>query len=229
VKDGPAAGWGGVWYVARREQTLGRRPGAEPVLGARRERLGRPQWTMLYSPDGLRAIRQPGPRWAGVGSAKACCVAGLGRRDGPGAGTVTAGAGSTSRTFRRLATAPHAGVRDRRPARRRERLARVGAGARRVVSARTGVVSTSPASSGRLTQRAAPDRAEAPRPARRRDDQPRAFSGVPRIDNFFKAASGTAPARALAGELRWSYRYAWTLSGRARNPARRLSGAIPRR
>src|SRR5207247_11118815 len=42
---------------------------------------------------------------------------------------------------------------------------------------------------------------------------PQSAFRVSRLDEFFQAAAdGAKPAR-LAGELRWSYRYAWTLQG----------------
>src|SRR5438445_3506490 len=42
---------------------------------------------------------------------------------------------------------------------------------------------------------------------------PQSAFRVSRLDEFFQAAADGAKPSALAGELRWSYRYAWTLQG----------------
>jgi len=43
--------------------------------------------------------------------------------------------------------------------------------------------------------------------------EPQSAFRVSRLDEFFQAAAEGAKAAPLAGELRWSYRYAWTLQG----------------
>src|SRR5256885_14079970 len=42
---------------------------------------------------------------------------------------------------------------------------------------------------------------------------PQSAFRVSRLDEFFQAAADGAKPAPLAGELRWSYRYAWTLQG----------------
>src|SRR5207302_288363 len=42
---------------------------------------------------------------------------------------------------------------------------------------------------------------------------PQSAFRVSRLDEFFQAVAEGAKAAPLAGELRWSYRYAWTLQG----------------
>src|SRR5256885_4978370 len=42
---------------------------------------------------------------------------------------------------------------------------------------------------------------------------PQSAFRVSRLDEFFQAAADGAKPLPLAGELRWSYRYAWTLQG----------------
>ena len=57
--------------------------------------------------------------------------------------------------------------------------------------------------------------------------EPASAFRVSRLDEFFQAAEGT-PARAVAGELRWSYGYTWTLQGvhGTRAPLKRRHGQI---
>src|SRR5438128_10821184 len=57
-------------------------------------------------------------------------------------------------------------------------------------------------------------------------DPQRAYR-VSRLDEFFQAAADGAKPASLAGELRWSYRYAWTLQGvhATRAPLKRRYGA----
>src|SRR5437588_377521 len=55
---------------------------------------------------------------------------------------------------------------------------------------------------------------------------PQSAFRVSRLDEFFQAAAEGAKPAALAGELRWSYRYAWTLQGvhATRAPLKRRYG-----
>lgn len=57
--------------------------------------------------------------------------------------------------------------------------------------------------------------------------EPASAFRVSRLDEFFQAADGT-PARAVAGELRWSYGYTWTLQGvhGTRAPLKRRHGQV---
>ncbi len=50
---------------------------------------------------------------------------------------------------------------------------------------------------------------------------------ISRLDEFFQAVADGAPATPLAGELRWSYRYTWTLQGvhGTRAPLKRRHGS----
>src|SRR2546422_9224134 len=43
--------------------------------------------------------------------------------------------------------------------------------------------------------------------------EPQSAFRVSRLDGFFQAAAEGAKPAELQGELRWSYRYAWTLQG----------------
>ncbi|HEY6156612.1 MAG TPA: hypothetical protein VIV88_04125, partial [Gemmatimonadales bacterium] len=56
---------------------------------------------------------------------------------------------------------------------------------------------------------------------------PQSAYRVSRLDEFFQAAADGAKPASLAGELRWSYRYAWTLQGvhATRAPLKRRYGA----
>lgn len=57
--------------------------------------------------------------------------------------------------------------------------------------------------------------------------EPASAFRVSRLDEFFQAAEGT-PARPVAGELRWSYGYTWTLQGvhGTRAPLKRRHGQV---
>ncbi|MGH7522295.1 MAG: glycoside hydrolase family 38 C-terminal domain-containing protein [Gemmatimonadales bacterium] len=59
------------------------------------------------------------------------------------------------------------------------------------------------------------------------DLEPASAFRVSRLDEFFQAAEGS-PARPVAGELRWSYGYTWTLQGvhGTRAPLKRRHGQI---
>ena len=59
------------------------------------------------------------------------------------------------------------------------------------------------------------------------DLEPASAFRVSRLDEFFQAADGT-PARPVAGELRWSYGYTWTLQGvhGTRAPLKRRHGQV---
>jgi len=59
------------------------------------------------------------------------------------------------------------------------------------------------------------------------DLEPASAFRVSRLDEFFQAAEST-PARAVAGELRWSYGYTWTLQGvhGTRAPLKRRHGQV---
>src|SRR5581483_2810163 len=62
------------------------------------------------------------------------------------------------------------------------------------------------------------DHRAAPAPVARLRDalaafEPQSAFRVSRLDEFFQAAADGAAPAPLAGELRWSYRYAWTLQG----------------
>ena len=59
------------------------------------------------------------------------------------------------------------------------------------------------------------------------DLEPASAFRVSRLDEFFQAAEST-PAQALAGELRWSYGYTWTLQGThgTRAPLKRHHGQV---
>lgn len=59
------------------------------------------------------------------------------------------------------------------------------------------------------------------------DLEPASAFRVSRLDEFFQAAEGT-PAAPIAGELRWSYGYTWTLQGvhATRAPLKRRHGQI---
>lgn len=59
------------------------------------------------------------------------------------------------------------------------------------------------------------------------DLEPASAFRISRLDEFFQAAEGT-PARPVAGELRWSYGYTWTLQGvhGTRAPLKRRHGEI---
>ena len=56
---------------------------------------------------------------------------------------------------------------------------------------------------------------------------PQSAFRVSRLDEFFQAAADAAKPAPVAGELRWSYRYAWTLQGvhGTRAPVKRRYGA----
>src|SRR5207302_1104695 len=56
---------------------------------------------------------------------------------------------------------------------------------------------------------------------------PQSAYRVSRLDEFFQAAGDGAKPASLVGELRWSYRYAWTLQGvhATRAPLKRRYGA----
>src|SRR6058998_1989653 len=57
---------------------------------------------------------------------------------------------------------------------------------------------------------------------------PQSAFRVSRLDEFFQAAADGAKPALLAGELRWSYRYAWTLQGvhATRAPLKRRYSAV---
>ena len=57
--------------------------------------------------------------------------------------------------------------------------------------------------------------------------EPASAFRVSRLDEFFQAADGT-PAKPIAGELRWSYGYTWTLQGvhGTRAPLKRRHGQV---
>ncbi|HXM38479.1 MAG TPA: glycoside hydrolase family 38 C-terminal domain-containing protein [Gemmatimonadales bacterium] len=59
------------------------------------------------------------------------------------------------------------------------------------------------------------------------DLEPASGFRISRLDEFFQAAEGT-PARPVAGELRWSYGYTWTLQGvhGTRAPLKRRHGDV---
>ena len=59
------------------------------------------------------------------------------------------------------------------------------------------------------------------------DLEPASAFRISRLDEFFQAAEGTT-ARPVAGELRWSYGYTWTLQGvhSTRAPLKRLHGDV---
>jgi alpha-mannosidase len=59
------------------------------------------------------------------------------------------------------------------------------------------------------------------------DFEPASAFRISRLDEFFQAAEGTS-ARPLAGELRWSYGYTWTLQGvhATRAPLKRRHGML---
>jgi len=59
------------------------------------------------------------------------------------------------------------------------------------------------------------------------DLEPASAFRISRLDEFFQAAE-SAPAKPLAGELRWSYEYTWTLQGvhGTRAPLKRRHGQI---
>jgi mannosylglycerate hydrolase len=59
------------------------------------------------------------------------------------------------------------------------------------------------------------------------DLEPASAFRVSRLDEFFQAAEST-PAQAVAGELRWSYRYTWTLQAThgTRAPLKRRHGQV---
>jgi alpha-mannosidase len=58
--------------------------------------------------------------------------------------------------------------------------------------------------------------------------EPASAFRVSRLDEFFQAAAESARPAAIAGELRWSYRYTWTLQGThgTRLPAKRRTSAL---